>query len=269
METNSKTKVVITHEYALVAAGIASTLSRHPDLEVAVTPRFESRSDADIIIGSCRCSPEAAKLTSRRSPSAATKSPKVLMVTTQESETEIRAAMDAGIHGCLSIDCAEDDLLAAIRGMVRASGSVLHAKAPVHSLSSTTEPLPSLPPRGGLAPWALRRVREYIDAHLDAEIQVKTLAEIAGFSVYHFARAFKQSMGVPPHRFVVERRLTRAAELIRDTDRSLSEIALEVGCSDQSHFTTLFRRFFGETPSVFRRARSSQANNVRSSEWRI
>ena len=167
--------------------------------------------------------------------------------------------MDAGIHCCLSIDCAEGELLAAVRSVVRTDCHLLPTK--VRSKISAVLPNPSS--RGGLAPGALRCVREYIEAHLDEQILVKTLAQIAGFSVYHFARAFKQSVGAPPHRFVTERRMAKAADLIRCTDRSLSEIALSVGCSDQSHLTALFRRCLGETPSAFRRARRSKENMAR------
>jgi AraC family transcriptional regulator len=68
----------------------------------------------------------------------------------------------------------------------------------------------------------------------------------------HFARQFKQASGSSPHQFVVRRRIMRAAELLLSTESSLGEIALEIGCSDQSHFTTLFRKTTGMTPRAFR-----------------
>jgi AraC-like DNA-binding protein len=71
-------------------------------------------------------------------------------------------------------------------------------------------------------------------------------------SEFHFARAFKQSLGVPPHRYLIQRRIARAAEIVKTTDKPLSEVALDVGFSDQSHFTRLFVRVTGETPRAFR-----------------
>jgi AraC-like DNA-binding protein len=109
--------------------------------------------------------------------------------------------------------------------------------------------------RGGLSPGALRRVREHIDANLDAGIDLKTLAEKVGLSRWHFARAFKQSMGATPHSYLMCRRLVRAQELLAETDLPLAEIALETGFSDQSHFSRRFREHLDVSPSMFRRAK--------------
>jgi transcriptional regulator of acetoin/glycerol metabolism len=109
-------------------------------------------------------------------------------------------------------------------------------------------------PRGGLAPGKLRRVREYIEAHLGDQLAIETLASQAGLSVHHFARAFKQSVGVPPHRYLLEQRLHKAAELLKSTEQPLARIALSVGFADQSHFSRSFHGLKGQTPSQFRRA---------------
>ena len=106
--------------------------------------------------------------------------------------------------------------------------------------------------RGGLPPRALRRVREYIAAHLEEHISVQGLARIVGLSMYHFARAFKQSEGVTPHHFLLRCRVKRAQELLADTELPLSEIALAVGFSDQSHCARRFREFVGVTPSRYK-----------------
>jgi len=106
--------------------------------------------------------------------------------------------------------------------------------------------------RGGLPPRALRRVREYITAHLERNISVEALAAIVGLSMFHFARAFKQSEGVTPHRFLLQCRVRRAQELLAGTDLPLSEIALAAGFSDQSHCARRFREFVGITPSRYR-----------------
>lgn len=109
---------------------------------------------------------------------------------------------------------------------------------------------------GGLPPRALRRVLEYVDSHLDRSISLQELSGLAGLSVHHFARAFKQSTGVTPHGYLLQKRITRAQDLLAGGNLSLSEIALAAGFADQSHLTRHFRQFVGETPGSFRRGRS-------------
>jgi AraC family transcriptional regulator len=106
--------------------------------------------------------------------------------------------------------------------------------------------------RGGLPGVRLNRVLEYIEANLGRDIHLNELAEAAGLSPFHFAKLFKQSTGASPHQYVLQRRLERAKELLRRPAKSLSEISLETGFADQSHFTNVFRRFIGATPSKFR-----------------
>jgi AraC-like DNA-binding protein len=123
-----------------------------------------------------------------------------------------------------------------------------------HAISPPpSNPRSAVPRRGGLAPGVKRRVFEHIDRDLARPIVLGELAVIAGLSSYHFARAFKQSVGLPPYRYVVRRRIAAAAELVKNTKNPLSAIAIDVGFSDQSHFTRLFVRHMGETPSAFRR----------------
>jgi len=109
------------------------------------------------------------------------------------------------------------------------------------------------PPRGGLSPGALRRVMEYIAGHIDEQLDIGTLALHAGLSAYHFARAFKASVGMPPHRYLLEQRIKRAAELLERTEQSLTSIALALGFADQSHFSRSFHAQMRLTPSQFRR----------------
>jgi len=104
----------------------------------------------------------------------------------------------------------------------------------------------------GLSPSLLQRASAYIDAHLDAKLRLPEIARVVQLSPCHFARQFKQASGFSPHKFVVRRRIMRAAELLLSTESSLGEIALEIGCSDQSHFTTLFRKTTDMTPRAFR-----------------
>jgi transcriptional regulator of acetoin/glycerol metabolism/AraC-like DNA-binding protein len=109
------------------------------------------------------------------------------------------------------------------------------------------------PPRGGLSAGALRRVCEFVESHLEEGINLETLAAEARLSVYHFARAFKLSTGVPPLRYVLEQRVKRARQLLMQTDLPLSAIACAVGFFDQGHFSRQFRSLVGTTPSSFRR----------------
>ena len=106
--------------------------------------------------------------------------------------------------------------------------------------------------RGGLPPRALQRVQDYVATHLQENITNEVLAQIAELSTWHFARAFKQSQGMPPHRYVLHCRVKRTQELIASTKLSLSEVALEAGFSDQSHCIRCFREIVGITPGAYR-----------------
>jgi AraC family transcriptional regulator len=111
-----------------------------------------------------------------------------------------------------------------------------------------------LPKRGGLAAWQQRRVVEFIEEHLADGFPLATLASLAQLSTYHFARAFKQSFGIPPHRYHTNRRIERARALLADPGTSVAEVALEVGFSGASAFAATFRRATGQTPTDYRRA---------------
>ena len=109
------------------------------------------------------------------------------------------------------------------------------------------------PMRSGLTAGTLERISKYIEAELANSITLHHLAAIAGLSDCYFARAFKQTIGVPPHRYLTNRRVERAIELIRETDRAFAQIAREVGFCDQSHFSRLVARVTGKTPRELRR----------------
>jgi transcriptional regulator of acetoin/glycerol metabolism/AraC-like DNA-binding protein len=132
------------------------------------------------------------------------------------------------------------------------TGIALHTRPRLDLLASMRQLAPAPQTRGGLPPGAVRRVREYVEIHLSESIDLAALAGIAGLSLYHFARAFKQSAGVTPHHYLVQRRVERAQELLARTELSLTEIALATGFSDQSHFARHFRQLLGMTPGQFR-----------------
>jgi AraC family transcriptional regulator len=115
-------------------------------------------------------------------------------------------------------------------------------------------PIAAIEPAIGplLAQHKLRAVLEYIHEHLDAELSLYHLAGVAQVSLFHFARLFKNSTGLPPHQYVIAQRVERAKELLRQRDiLPLAEIAVESGFADQSHFTRQFKRLVGVTPRLF------------------
>jgi AraC family transcriptional regulator len=113
----------------------------------------------------------------------------------------------------------------------------------------------SEPTRGGLAPAARQRVLELVDERLERGVSVDELAREAGLSPAHFARAFKESVGRPPHQHILARRLERARQLLDAPRAQLSDVALRTGFSDQAHFTRHFKRAFGVTPGEVLRTR--------------
>ena len=100
----------------------------------------------------------------------------------------------------------------------------------------------------------LRRVTEYIQQNLNRELTLVELAALVYMSPYHFARLFKCSTGVPPHRFVVRQRIAHARACLATRELSIAEISLRVGFRTPSHFATVFRRALGITPGAYRTA---------------
>jgi len=129
--------------------------------------------------------------------------------------------------------------------------------APATGLSAILDNERTRVSRGGLAPWQIRCVRTHIEANLDATLRVEELAVLAKLSSFHFCRAFRNSFGESPHGYVMRRRVERAQGLMLTTTASLGQIAAECGLADQAHFNKLFRRFVGESPGMWRRARAT------------
>jgi AraC-like DNA-binding protein len=105
---------------------------------------------------------------------------------------------------------------------------------------------------GGLVPYKLQRTLAYIHAHLEQALSLPTLAAVTQMSPTHFAHLFKHATGLAPHQYVSRCRIERAKRLLADTDLPLIEIGPQVGCTDQSHFTALFRRHVAMTPKTYR-----------------
>ncbi len=138
----------------------------------------------------------------------------------------------AGEIGALEADSLRLALASALVGLSGESGA-----ARVH--------------RGGLAPHRLRRVIEYLEANLNQDLSLATLAAEAGLPPHHFCRAFRESVGLPPHRYLVERRVERAKGLIA-AGTPLVETALECGFANQQHLTVAFRKTTGMPPGRWR-----------------
>lgn len=110
---------------------------------------------------------------------------------------------------------------------------------------------------GGLAPWQLRRTIEYLEADSSQDVSLLTLAELSGLSQSQFARAFRDSTGVPPYQWVLQTRIRRAQKLLDKGSGSIADVAIEVGFADQSHFTKAFKRLTGSTPKHWQRDRKN------------
>jgi AraC-like DNA-binding protein len=114
-------------------------------------------------------------------------------------------------------------------------------------------PQPRIVNRGGLGGWQRKRVIDFIEENLANTVRLATLAGLVDLSPYHFARAFKQSFGVPPHRYHVRQRIERAKALLQEPDTSVTAVASAVGFAETSSFSTAFRKVTGSSPREFRR----------------
>lgn len=107
--------------------------------------------------------------------------------------------------------------------------------------------------RGGLAAWQQKRVKELLESHLDGSVTVAEIAAECGMSTRHLTRAFTQSVGMPPHRWLLHRRVERAKELLQTSDLSLVDVATAACFANQSHFTRVFTASVGRSPGAWRR----------------
>ena len=138
--------------------------------------------------------------------------------------------------------------------LLLSTASTLLLTCMVQQYSRVNWALPAV--RGGLAPASLRRVCDFIEHHLGEPLTLSTLAGEVALSEYHFSRMFRQSTGLPPHQYVMEKRMTKAAELLRYQAISLTDIAVSCGFNSLSHFSHRFRRWSGLSPTAFRQSRS-------------
>ena len=130
---------------------------------------------------------------------------------------------------------------------------------------STEESSPQPPPLNGrLSREVLRRAIRFVNENLDSKLKWDDIASDVGLDPFTFGRGFKQSTGMTPRQYIIRCRLRYAMQLLAQEGLSLADVAFEVGCSCQSHLTTLFRKHLGTTPGAFReRMRECPRHGVR------
>jgi AraC family transcriptional regulator len=109
------------------------------------------------------------------------------------------------------------------------------------------------PTRGGLTGLQLRRIKEFLDAHISRRVGISELASLVGLSQFHFIRAFKHSVGRSPYQYILSERISVAKEMLSKSDQSIADVALAVGFSDASQLNRVFLKLLGVTPTAFRR----------------
>jgi AraC-like DNA-binding protein len=243
----------VGHRSTLVAAGLAATLARMPECDIRLSQisglecdAHCSHDDAQLIFGDSALLKQLRRQFTELEKPCSLASAKFVWVTAGD-EPVAEAARAAGeIDAHLPIECPEEELFAIVRRLMEIGDASPHPER-------ASEPPVRAKVCGGLAPGALRRVLEYIEQHLTENFRTEVLAGIALLSCGHFNRAFKQSIGVSPHHYIIQKRVAAATELLRETTRALADIALDVGFADQSHFSRTFVAITGETPSACRR----------------
>ena len=146
-----------------------------------------------------------------------------------------------------AIRCVEKDEMIAI-DLVKQASSLLKPFS-VHAEPAARQRTVA----GGLAPWQISRVKNYIEDRISYPIALDELAQVAKLSTSYFSSAFKATFGISPHNYVVERRVEFAKHRMLNSDAPLCEIALDCGLADQAHLSRIFRRIVGTTPSAWRR----------------
>jgi len=124
----------------------------------------------------------------------------------------------------------------------------------VHAHSTARLGAANSTPRPGLSDRQLRRAIDFIETQIDGDPSLRELAAVAGLSPVYFARQFKRAMGLPPHQYLLRRRLERAKRLLSRDDQPIAAIALDCGFCHQEHLTRAFRRHCGITPAAYRSA---------------
>jgi AraC family transcriptional regulator len=191
----------------------------------------------------------------------------VLVFLKQEFITRATSDFEANRNAQIVLACGPPDPLIRSIGAALAAeiesgqpAGKIYAESLVNTLAvhllrhySTESVVPDLH-FGGLPANKLRRVTDFIDANLESDLTLTEIADSVDLSQYHFARAFKQTTGLTPIQFLMQRRIELAKQLLSESDLPIVEISLQAGFKNQSHFTTLFRKFTMMTPKAYRNA---------------
>jgi AraC family transcriptional regulator len=113
---------------------------------------------------------------------------------------------------------------------------------------------------GALARWRLKRAIDFVEARLDKPVSLADMASSAGLTRMHFAAQFRAATGLRPHEYLLRRRVERAQEMLNGTGMSLVDVARSVGFQTQAHFTSVFKRYAGQPPRVWRESRAFPAS---------
>ena len=219
--------VLVAHELPLVRIGVASTLRGSTSWDVHVLDRhsrsairWPNVSEFNVVISDETHARALLNVGMAPNGAAPATKPKLVLITPGDRGPEARSAVAPAVDGCVSVRCAEAELLKAMR-RICLDGAPSSEPDPAPTTTGHEMPAPGAAAptaRGGLAPGALRRVLEHMRTHVADPITLEELAAIARLSVSHFARAFRDSVGLAPHRYLMRLRIATACELIRDTD---------------------------------------------------
>jgi AraC family transcriptional regulator len=143
----------------------------------------------------------------------------------------------------------------------KARSSLEDALALLTTSPETAAAVPARAPRGGLAPWQVRRVAAYVHVHIGTSLRASELAKLVRLSYSHFNRAFKVSFRETPTAYIMRQRMRLAQDKMLTTGHPLSQVALECGLCDQAHFSRMFRRIVGESPRLWRRQFASDLSS--------
>ncbi|PSH61843.1 helix-turn-helix domain-containing protein [Phyllobacterium sophorae] len=148
-----------------------------------------------------------------------------------------------------AMTCIENDEAIAL-DFVKKASRLLRPHYVISDAGVTRDPTIAI---GGLAPWQINRLKTYIAERISSQISLHELARLVKLSTSYFSSAFKASIGLSPHNYIVAQRVEFAKHLMLNTDAPLCEIALDCGLADQAHLSRVFRRLTGATPSAWRR----------------
>ena len=259
---HAMTNILVSHSNALISAGLVAMIRRISGCEVHASQDADTDrqlsvrpQDIDLLVADSVALAASASTQQRMIGLRELAKPQIVLLTASPDGATNAAPLPAGVSARLSMHCRPDDLLSTVCGLIGTSVPARALLGVAPELQRDLAANARRRPFGGLAPTKLRRVREHIEKCLGQHIDVCELAVLTGLSPCHFSRAFKQSTGMPPHQYLMSRRVATAVRLIESTDLPMSEIALEVGFADQSHFTRVFTAQTGESPRRFRHQR--------------